>query len=84
VDQDFDDFRYLGKTLKNSRKIKSLKIVLLSEGISSAEWETFAESGIDDFLIKPLKPDVILQKLSTFTANSLELEEGEINSDRQS
>ena len=84
VDQDFDDFRYFGKTLKNSRKIKSLKIVLLSEGISSAEWETFTESGIDDFLIKPLQPDVILQKLSTFTANSLELEEEEINSDRQS
>lgn len=84
VDQDFDDFRYLGKMLKNSRKIKSLKVVLLSEGISSAEWETFAESGIDDFLIKPLQPDVILQKLSNFTANSLELEEEEINLDRQS
>ena len=56
VDQDFDDFRYLGKTLKNSRKIKSLKVVLLSEEISSTEWETFAESGIDDFLIKPLQP----------------------------
>ena len=84
VDQDFDDFRYLGKTLKNSRKIKSLKVVLLSEAISSAEWENFTKSGIDDFLIKPLQPDVILQKLSTFTANSLELEEEEINSDRQS
>ena len=84
VDQDFDDFRYLGKTLKNSRKIKSLKVVLLSEGISSSEWENFTKSGIDDFLIKPLQPDVILQKLSTFTANSLELEEEEINSDRQS
>ena len=84
VDQDFDDFRYLGKTLKNSRKIKSLKVVLLSEAISSSEWENFTKSGIDDFLIKPLQPDVILQKLSTFTANSLELEEEEINSDRQS
>ncbi len=84
VDQDFDDFRYLGKTLRNSRKIKSLKVVLLSEGISSSEWENFTKSGIDDFLIKPLQPDVILQKLSTFTANSLELEEEEINSDRQS
>ena len=84
VDQDFDDFRYLGKTLKNSRKIKSLKVVLLSEAISSAEWENFTKSGIDDFLIKPLQPDVILQKLSTFTANSLELEEEDINSDRQS
>lgn len=81
VDQDFDDFRYLGKTLKNSRKIKSLKVVLLSEEISSAEWETFAESGIDDFLIKPLQPDIILQKLSTFTSNSIELEEEDINSD---
>ena len=84
VDQDFDDFRYLGKTLKNSRKIKSLKVVLLSEAISSSEWKNFTKSGIDDFLIKPLQPDVILQKLSTFTANSLELEEEEINSDRQS
>jgi two-component system sensor histidine kinase/response regulator len=81
VDQDFNDFRYLGKTLKNSRKIKSLKIVLLSEEISSDEWEIFTKNGIDDFLIKPLQPDVILQKLSTFTANSLELEEEEINSD---
>ena len=81
VDQDFDDFRYLGKTLKNSRKIKSLKVILLSEEISSAEWETFAESGIDDFLIKPLQPDIILQKLSTFTSNSIELEEEDINSD---
>jgi two-component system sensor histidine kinase/response regulator len=84
VDQDFDDFRYLGKTLKNSRKIKSLKVILLSEGISSSEWEIFTKSGIDDFLVKPLQPDVILQKLSAFTANSLELEEEEINSDRQS
>jgi two-component system sensor histidine kinase/response regulator len=84
VDQDFDDFRYLGKTLKNSRKIKSLKVVLLSEGISSAEWENFTKSGIDDFLIKPLQPDVILQKLSTFTFSSIQLEEEDINSDRQS
>ena len=84
VDQDFDDFRYLGKTLKNSRKIKSLKVVLLSEAISSAEWENFTKSGIDDFLIKPLQPDVILQKLSTFTFSSIQLEEENINSDRQS
>ena len=84
VDQDFDDFRYLGKTLKNSRKIKSLKVVLLSEAISSAEWENFTKSGIDDFLIKPLQPDVILQKLSTFTFSSIQLEEEDINSDRQS
>ena len=84
VDQDFDDFRYLGKTLKNSRKIKSLKVVLLSEAISSAEWKNFTKSGIDDFLIKPLQPDVILQKLSTFTFSSIQLEEEDINSDRQS
>ena len=84
VDQDFDDFRYLGKTLKNSRKIKSLKVVLLSEAISSSEWKNFTKSGIDDFLIKPLQPDVILQKLSTFTFSSIQLEEENINSDRQS
>ena len=84
VDQDFDDFRYLGKTLKNSRKIKSLKVVLLSEAISSSEWKNFTKSGIDDFLIKPLQPDVILQKLSTFTFSSIQLEEEDINSDRQS
>ncbi|MEB3122080.1 MAG: ATP-binding protein [Snowella sp.] len=84
VDQDFDDFRYLGRTLKNSRKIKSLKVVLLSEGISSVQWETFRKSGIDDFLIKPLQPDVILQKLSAFTFSSIQLEEEDINSDLQS
>ena len=79
IDQDFEDFRYIGKTLKHSRKIKSLKVVLLSDGISDSEWETITKNGIDAFLTKPVQPDFLLQELSSFTLDDFELEREEIH-----
>lgn len=65
IDQDFKDVNQISRLLKRSHRITNLKVILLSQQISSAEWQTFSQNGIDDYLLKPLQPDLLLQRLNT-------------------
>jgi two-component system sensor histidine kinase/response regulator len=69
IDKDLDNVNFISRNLKQSRQIPQVKVILLSRHISSPEWETFAQSGIDDYLLKPLQPDLLLQRLSMLQGN---------------
>ncbi|MFN5515916.1 MAG: ATP-binding protein, partial [Cyanobacteriota bacterium] len=64
IDKDLDNVHSISRHLKNSHQLAPLKVILLSEQISSSEWQTFSQNGIDDYLLKPLQPDLLLQRLS--------------------
>ncbi len=70
IDQDFKNVNQVSRLLKSSHRITNLKVVLLSEHISSAEWQTFSQNGIDDYLLKPLQPDLLLQRLNVLRGSS--------------
>ncbi len=63
IDQDFDDVARTSHLLKESHQINTLKVILLSETISSLEWQHLSRHGIDDYILKPLQPDLLLQRL---------------------
>ncbi|MFM7190997.1 MAG: hypothetical protein ACKOX2_09295, partial [Microcystaceae cyanobacterium] len=63
IDQDFDDVARTSRLLKESHQINTLKVILLSETISSPEWQYLSRHGIDDYILKPLQPDLLLQRL---------------------
>jgi len=69
IDKDLDNVDFISRNLKQSRQIPQVKVILLSRHISSPEWETFAQNGIDDYLLKPLQPDLLLQRLSMLQGN---------------
>ncbi|MEB3174521.1 MAG: ATP-binding protein [Cyanobacteriota bacterium] len=64
IDKDLDNVHSISRHLKESHQLAPLKVILLSEQISSSEWQTFSQNGIDDYLLKPLQPDLLLQRLS--------------------
>lgn len=64
IDKDLDNVHSISRHLKDSHQLAPLKVILLSEQISSSEWQTFSQNGIDDYLLKPLQPDLLLQRLS--------------------
>ncbi len=79
IDQDFEDVFRLTKLVKNSRHLKSSKVILLSDAISASEWKIISESGVDTFISKPLQPDLLLQQLNIFTLDEPELATREIS-----
>jgi two-component system sensor histidine kinase/response regulator len=72
IDQDFQEVAKISRLLKASHQINvnSLKVILLSENISSSEWKELSQSGIDDYILKPLQPDLLLQRLNNISRNS--------------
>ncbi len=57
-------------SLKLSQEIKSLlgndvHLIVVKEEISGNEWEKLSNSGINEYLLKPLQPRILLEKVNT-------------------
>ncbi len=65
VDRDFADVTKVTNAIKKSRRITKVSVFLLSESLSSTEWQAFSCQGIDDYLLKPLQPELLLQRVQS-------------------
>jgi two-component system sensor histidine kinase/response regulator len=65
VDRDFVDVTKVTNAIKKSRRITKVSVFLLSESLSSTEWQAFSCQGIDDYLLKPLQPELLLQRVQS-------------------
>lgn len=53
----------LTKELKQNLKKQSFKILILKKSLQSLNWLSLSENGIDDYLLKPIEPTQLLQKV---------------------
>lgn len=65
VDGDFVNVTKITTAIKKSRRIDKVNIFLLSESLSSTEWQALSQQGIDDYLLKPLQPELLLQRVQS-------------------
>jgi two-component system sensor histidine kinase/response regulator len=64
IDQDKNSQIYtLTKQLKQNQTTEGIKILILKTSLQSMHWPFLVENGIDDYLIKPLEPNQLLQKI---------------------
>ena len=70
LDQDLSKALKISKLLKKSSETKSIKVLFLKDTITSKEWLEIAETGIDDYLIKPIQSNFLLKRIKTLTLNS--------------
>ncbi|WLT37314.1 response regulator [Synechocystis sp. B12] len=71
VDGDFVDVTEVTRGIKKSRRISKVTVFLLSESLSSAEWQALSQKGIDDYLLKPLQPELLLQRVQSIQQEPL-------------
>jgi two-component system sensor histidine kinase/response regulator len=69
VDRNLPDVYYISKMLKSSPNTKTIKILLLSDLITSIDWQTISQQGIDDYLLQPIQPHILLQRVSALLAS---------------
>jgi two-component system, sensor histidine kinase and response regulator len=73
VNRHSPDVYLISQSLKNSPKTRSIKILLLSDRITSKEWKSLSQKGIDDYLVKPIQPHLLLQRISALVAQEKNL-----------
>lgn len=76
LDQDLTDAYQISNTLKQLPNTKSIKVLLLSHQISSTDWTDISQRGIDDYLLKPIQPNLLLQRINALMYTE-DNEEGE-------
>ncbi|WP_267384099.1 ATP-binding protein [Cyanobacterium sp. uoEpiScrs1] len=64
LDQDLTDAYQISDTLKQLSNTKSIKVLLLSHQISSTDWTDISQRGIDDYLLKPIQPNLLLKRIN--------------------
>lgn len=73
LDSELPDIRHISQRLKQSQLTKSIRILLIINRISSIEWEELAGTGVDDYLLKPIQPNLLLQRLEALTSKKNDL-----------
>lgn len=69
INRNLPEVYHISQTLKKLQTTKSIKILLLSDKITSKNWQEFSQQGIDDYLLKPVQPHLLLQRISTLIGN---------------
>jgi two-component system sensor histidine kinase/response regulator len=57
------DIENISKTLKHFHKTKDIKVMLLSSRLTDSQSQDLSAQGIDDYLIKPIQPTYLLEKI---------------------
>ena len=76
LDQDLTHAYQISYTLKQLPNTKSIKVLLLSHQISSTDWTDISQRGIDDYLLKPIQPNLLLKRINALMSTE-DNEEGE-------
>lgn len=64
LDQDLFEAFKMSEEIKQSAETKNIKVLLLSHKLSSQEWSEISQKGIDDYLIKPIQPNLLLKRVN--------------------
>jgi two-component system, sensor histidine kinase and response regulator len=75
VNRNIPEVYYISQTLKKLQTTRSIKILLLSDKINSKDWQEFSKQGINDYLLKPIQPHLLLQRINALTGNDSNLED---------
>ena len=65
LDQQLPDVCEISQILKRLKTTKSVKVLVLSNQITATDWQQLSLHGVDDYLLKPLQPALLLQKVRT-------------------
>ncbi len=70
IDRQLPEFEKIIKSLKGLKTTKHIKVVIISEeNISSQDWQHFSKIGIDDYLLEPIQPTHLLEKINPFISD---------------
>ena len=53
----------ISQTLKKLKTTQGMKILAVSQNMTASNWQILAASGVDDYLLKPIQPTLLLQKV---------------------
>ncbi|MGK7876889.1 MAG: ATP-binding protein [Xenococcaceae cyanobacterium] len=67
LDQKLPDAYNISQTLKKLKTTKYIKVLILSNQVTSTDWQYLSQNGVDDYLLKPVQPTLLLEKVSTLT-----------------
>ncbi|MEL4898675.1 hybrid sensor histidine kinase/response regulator [Crocosphaera sp. Alani8] len=74
LDQHLSEVLKINESLKQSPKTKDTKMLVLREEITSKEWTEISRMGIDDYLIKPIQPSLLLKRVNALVFSNNESE----------
>ncbi len=69
LDQRLDHIYRITQEIKYSQKRNQIEILIICPEISGDDWQKLSLNGIDDYLLKPLQPTILLQKISKMINN---------------
>ncbi|EAZ92051.1 hybrid sensor histidine kinase/response regulator [Crocosphaera chwakensis] len=70
LDQDLSEVLKINKSLKQLPETKETKVLVLRDEITSKEWTEISQMGIDDYLIKPIQPNLLLKRVNALMFNN--------------
>lgn len=70
VDHSLSQIDQIAENLKRSPNTQSIKFLCLSNHISSEDWQKLSRKGVDDYLLKPVTPHLLLQRVGALMLNS--------------
>ncbi|NER35094.1 MAG: GAF domain-containing protein [Oscillatoria sp. SIO1A7] len=65
--RDMDSYEII-ESLHNSPNVPSLKILALTNSSTPEDWESCLEAGADDYLVKPVQAEQLLNQINILTA----------------
>ena len=63
LDRNCEDVKEVALAVKASHRIDQVRVFLLTESLASEDWQTFNRAGFDDYLLKPIQPELLLQRI---------------------
>lgn len=64
IDQEIEQIEKLGKAIKEFPKTSFIKVLILKKSLQGINWQSLGKNGIDDYLLKPIDPSLLLRKVS--------------------
>jgi two-component system sensor histidine kinase/response regulator len=65
IEEELGNIYRLSHQIKSWNKDQQVKIVIIKSNINGEEWQELSINGIDEYLLKPLQPALLLDKVTT-------------------
>ncbi len=69
LDQDLSEVIKINESLKKLPETQKTKVLVLRNEMNSKEWTEISKMGIDDYLIKPIQPNLLLKRVNALIFN---------------
>ncbi|MDJ0598897.1 MAG: ATP-binding protein [Crocosphaera sp.] len=70
LDQELSEVLKINESLKKFPETQKAKVLLLKDEITSKEWTEISKMGIDDYIIKPIQPNLLLKRVNALILNN--------------